>query len=350
MCKQQDINLYATSEDVPVPLDEATMLKQMRKQMSQDIEYLLSEGLIDPKLFEKPIIGEDGTQKGINYYYSSLNMTSAHFNCVFEGWQSNNYVSAVYNGVDCFQFNCPNSSDKIYVAVTAFYPNLSNDYSFGGISPSLPSLSTSVSNYLNSSNTDSYYVGIWHLYKAVGIPQVQMALYSIQASKLISNATVTLVYQAIKQFNYGFTSPSALKYPVLELAITNTGTGGEYLHSLEVTGTGKSEYTNIASLITLGYKATKLAINAAVTGLTYGVFASIVENTLSFTKGTNGIYVTPRTAISNPAKNRYVYSDKTQSPLAIISEENFLQGTYFLDGNNINKTTKYKVTVSKANK
>lgn len=62
MCKQQDINLYATSEDVPVPLDEATMLKQMRKQMSQDIEYLLSEGLIDPKLFEKPIIGEDGNQ------------------------------------------------------------------------------------------------------------------------------------------------------------------------------------------------------------------------------------------------------------------------------------------------
>lgn len=344
MCKENNYHTF------PVLLDEAAILKQMRKQMPQDIEYLLSEGLIDPKLFENPIIGEDGTQKGINYYYSSLNMTSIHFRSVFEGWKAKNYVSVVYNGVDCFQFNCLDSTDKIYVAVTAFYPNLSEDYSFGGCSPSLPSLSTSISNYLNANDTDSYYVGIWHLYKAVGTPQVQLAIYSISASKSIHDATVTLLFRAKDQYNYGFSSPSALKYPVLELAITNTGTGGEYLHSLEVTGIGKSEYTNIASLITLGYKTAKIAINTAVTGLTYGVFGSIVENTLSFTKASSGIYVTPRTAISNPAKNRYVYSDKTQSPLAITSAGNFLQGIYSLDGNNINMTAKYKITISNANK
>lgn len=349
MCKEKSIDHDTLLENIPVQLDEATILDQMRKQMPRDIEYLLSEGLIDPKLFEKPIIGKDGTQKGINYYYSSLNMTSAHFYTVLRAWKAENYTTSIYNGVNCFKFT--SGADNIYVAVTAFYPNLSEDYNLSGYSPSLASFSTSVSNNLNTDYTDPYYIGSWVVYRAVGVPQVQLAVYGVDVAKNLLIPNVKLTYQAVDQYNFGFNSPSALKYPILELAITNTGTGGEYLHSLEIKGTGKCDKTDISSLVTLGYTAVKLAASAAVSGLTFIDYASLIPavSPLLFTLE-KGTYSTPDTTLSNPSIKRYVYSEKTQSPLAITSQGNYLQGIYTLNGNKIDKTTKYKVTISKANK
>lgn len=233
----------------------------------------------------------------------------------------------------------------MYVKKTAFCTDSSGKETSGKIG-SASLISTNLTNYLNSGNSDFYYTGTWRVFYADGLDYVQLALYGSQAFKYEEDEIV-LQHKAIAGTNSGLNTMTSLSYPTLQLQITNTGAGNRYLGGYYVKGVGSNtSIDDIASLIDLGYKTAKVA-SGTVSNLKFDDVASLFNTMVGLSKSgaLTKTYLSDTVALSNVSKNIYAYSCSLKSPFELIGEGHYFQTHIGLNGAD-GTSLRYKVTVS----
>lgn len=325
--------------------DEETMFEQMMRQLPYDEEFLLEEGAISLESLGQPMaIDDKASVQSTTYYYKTLTMPAAMFYIVTVGYRDKDYTSATYNGNECYKFTRGNII--VYVKKTAFCTDSSGKEKSGKIG-SASLISTNLTNYLNSGNSDFYYTGMWSVFYADGLDYVQLALYGSQAFKYEEDEVV-LQHKAIAETNSGLNTMTALSYPTLQLQIANTGSGNRYLGGYYVKGVGSNtSVDDIASLIDLGYKTAKVASGAAVSNLKFDDVASLFNTMVGLSK--TGVltktYLSDTVALSNVSKNIYAYSCSLKSPFELNGEGHYFQTHIGLNGAD-GTSLRYTVTVS----
>lgn len=325
--------------------DEETMFEQMMRQLPYDEEFLLKEKAIGLESLGQPMaIDGKASVQSTAYYYATLTMPAAMFYIVTIGYRDRDYESAAYNGNECYKFSRENII--VYVKKTAFCTDSSEEERSGKIG-SASLISTNLTDYLNSGNSDFYYTGMWRVFCADGLDYVQLALYGSQAFEYERNEVV-LQHKAIAGTNSGLDAMTALSYPTLRLQIANTGSGNRYLGGCYVKGVGSdTSIDNIASLIDLGYKTAKVASGVAVSNLKFDDVASLFNTMVVLSK--TGIltktYLSETVALSNVSRNIYAYSCSLKSPFKLNDEGHCFQTHIGLNGAD-GTSLRYKVTVS----
>ena len=325
--------------------DEETMFQQMMKQLPYDEERLLKEKAISLESLGRPMsIDNNVSEQATTYYYTTLTMPAAMFYIVTIGYRDKNYTSATYNGNACYKFTRDNI--VVYVNQTAFSTGLSGNDKSGKIG-SASLISTNLTNYLNSGNSDFYYTGFWRVCYADGLDYVQLCLYGSQAFKYEEDE-ISLQYKAIAGTNLGLKTSTAPSYPTLALQITNTGAGNRYLGGYYIKGVGaNTSIKDIASLISLGYKTVQVVKGATVSNLTFDKVASLFNAAVGLSK--SGVltktYLSDTVPLSNISKGIYAYSCSLKSPFELDEEGHYFQTLIGLNGAD-GTSLRYKVTVS----
>lgn len=335
---QTDVS--SEKEDLLNP-DEEIMFEQMMRQLPDDEMRLLEEGEIGVESLVQPM---EGAAKATSRYYETLTMPAAMFYIVTIGYRDKDYTSATYNGKECYKFTRGNTI--VYVNKKAFVVDPIEGEKSGKIG-SASDISTNLTNYLNSGNSDFYYTGTWRVFSADANTYVQLALYGSQAFKFEEDEIV-LQHKAIAETNVGLNTMVALCYPTLKLQITNTGKGNRYFGGYYIKGEGSNtNVSDIASLIDLGYKTYKVASGSSVTNLSFDDVASLFDAVVGLKK--SGVitktYLSDTVALSNIDKNIYTYSCSIKSPFRVNHEGNYFQTHIGLNGAD-GTSLRYKVTVS----
>ena len=338
------------SNEVVSDISDEEMFSQMLEQLPYDEAFLLKEGLIGPESIGVTTYSTNSLTRSVTatteYYYETLTMPCAMFYIVVDGWNKISYSQVLYNGSYCYKFS--NGNNVIYVNRAAFLPETETTYDRSGTNGSDALISSWVTYYLNSSNTNFYYTGNWRVYNTDGTPRVRLAIYGTKAFKS-DNDEIALTYKAcIGAGDSSFSHSAAPKYATFTLAIKNTGSGQRYLASMKTIGSGRKAIygLDISSLVQLGYSSYKFAASTNIlkNALDFDSFANIMLTTFDLESSTSTTYSSTKESLSNPALNVYSYSCSARSPYGLTSKGNEFQVLIGLIGSD-STSLEYEVTI-----
>lgn len=252
--------------------------------------------------------------------YTTLSLSDDKMSIVVNGLKSAGSLSVVkYNNQDCYKFTY--GGNTVYITKATFFKAQTASLS--------SSLSSAISNNINSSNSSYVYATAFKSYQytyngmtvyrwsfaRIGVRAFQYSNAEMVASCKIDSAYDFDVYDFSMQ---DIANSSMAINPTLTMRVANTGSNSLYFGGYKLQGLGNScSTTNISSIIDLGYK-TAQAIGS-VSGLSFASFYTLYQTSVTLAKAASGgryQYSCPD-IIPLSSGNKYSYNCSTNSPFNI---------------------------------
>lgn len=253
--------------------------------------------------------------------YSTLSLSDSKMSIVVNGLKSAGQLSVVkYNNQDCYKFTY--GGNTVYITKSTFFKTQAASLS--------SSLSSAISNNINSSNSNYVYATAFksyqYSYNGMTVYRWSFARIGVRAfqysnAEMISSCKIDSAYDFdVYDFSMqDIANSSMVINPTLTMSVANTGSNSLYFGGYKLQGLGNSCSTsNISSIIDLGYK-TAQAIGS-VSGLSFASFYTLYQTAVTLSKATSG----GRYQYSCPdieplsSGNKYSYKCTTKSPFNIM--------------------------------
>lgn len=237
--------------------------------------------------------------------------------------KNNVQVRAVnYDGTYCYRFTY--SGKSVYMTCDTFMKAKS-----AGISTAT---SLGVTDNLNNHNTDYTYTTMMKSYSytwnGTDVYRWSFVRIGVRAHRAINNSIIYFTTEVQEAYDfdaylYSVQDPVSCSLrvtPTMALRITNS-TNGAYFDSYEYEGTGENisgSTIDIASMVNIGYSATKIIGSVVASGLTAGNLFSVynlVVNLIKTTNGTRKAYDSINYPLSS--SRGYTYKFSVATPFAI---------------------------------
>lgn len=255
--------------------------------------------------------------------YTTLSIPDEDMHVIVQAIRTNAQIRATnYGGIYCYRFTYGGKS--VYVTCDTFTRARSAGVSEATSSAVTDNLNNHLSEYTYTTMMRSYR----YTWNGMDVYRWSFVRVGVRAHRAFNNSVVYYTTEVVEAYDFDAyaysvqdTAPCSLKVtPTMTLRISNSSNGA-YFDSYEHEGTGENisgSTIDIASMVKIGYSASKIVGTVTAAGLSSGTLFSVFNlavNLIKTTSGTRKSYDSINYPLSSG--KAYTYSFSVETPFAI---------------------------------